>query len=644
METLTLFERIQTEKARRSLYEFCKQCWPILEPTVPFTPGWHLEAICEHLEAVTNGQIQNLLINVPPRHSKSLLTSVMWPVWEWITSPDKRFLCSSYALSLSVRDSRKSKLLIESDWYQRRWGHVYHLMRDQSAKMRYENNWRGYRLSVSTESAATGEGGDRVVCIDYKTLITTNSGNIPIGDIVEQRLNVQSLSFNQRKKIVEYKPIVSYMKHYNSKVCIRVTLQNEVFVECTDNHQWHVENKGYVPTKELQEGDIVLYKNSFALEKIAIRAINPIERIETVYNIEVEDNHNYFANGILLKNCDDPHNVRDSYSQVKREGTLLWWDTTMSTRLNNQKTGAKVIIMQRVAEGDLSGHVLSQGGYVQLMLPAEYEPARKCFTSIGWTDPRQKEGELLWPAQIGPEEIQKIKRSLGPFGYASQYQQSPVPVGGAIFKREYLRYFYQQAQFYVLEDGQGQQKRVLKNACWLFATVDLAASEKTTADYTVICTWAVTPDNELLLLEMVRDRLSGPKIEEAIAHCYHRFHHSFFSIESVAFQLTMTQKALHSGIPTKPYKPLKDKVSRAISASTFYANGQVYHLKHADYLLEFEPELLNFPKAQHDDTVDCVSAATEICFNPNQPNIRTFDDEPSEQLEVAAMERGFFLD
>lgn len=505
METLTLFERIQTEKARRSLYEFCKQCWPILEPTVPFTPGWHLEAICEHLEAVTNGQIHNLLINVPPRHSKSLLTSVMWPVWEWITFPDKRFLCSSYALSLSVRDSRKSKLLIESDWYQRRWGHVYHLMRDQSAKMRYENNWRGYRLSVSTESAATGEGGDRVL-------------------------------------------------------------------------------------------------------------------------------------------CDDPHNVRDSYSQVKREGTLLWWDTTMSTRLNNQKTGVKVIIMQRVSEGDLSGHVLSQGGYVHLMLPAEYEPARKCFTSIGWTDPREKEGELLWPAQIGPEEIQKIKRSLGPFGYASQYQQSPVPVGGAIFKREYLRYFYQQAQFYVLEDGQGQQKRVLKNACWLFATVDLAASEKTTADYTVICTWAVTPDNELLLLEMVRDRLSGPKIEEAIAHCYHRFHHSFFSIESVAFQLTMTQKALHSGIPTKPYKPLKDKVSRAISASTFYANGQVYHLKHADYLLEFEPELLNFPKAQHDDTVDCVSAATEICFNPNQPNIRTFDDDPSEQLEIAAMERGFFLD
>src|SRR6266481_7273643 len=103
-----LLDELDGELARRRLREFVNQAWLIVEPSTPFFPGWHIDAIIEHLEAVTRGEIRNLLINVPPRHMKSLLVSVFWPAWEWIRFPERRWLYSSYAASLSIREDRKS--------------------------------------------------------------------------------------------------------------------------------------------------------------------------------------------------------------------------------------------------------------------------------------------------------------------------------------------------------------------------------------------------------------------------------------------------------------------------------------------------------------------------------------------------------
>src|SRR3984893_3825149 len=161
-----LRDEIDAELASRSLGEFVRQAWPVVEPSTAFVPGWHIDAIIEHLEAVTRGQIRNLLINVPPRHMKSLLVSVFWPAWEWIAHPERRWLYSSYAASLSIRDSVQCRRLIESPWYRSRWGHIFSLTGDQNAKMRFDNNRSGYRLSTSVGGSVTGEGGDRIVCDD----------------------------------------------------------------------------------------------------------------------------------------------------------------------------------------------------------------------------------------------------------------------------------------------------------------------------------------------------------------------------------------------------------------------------------------------------------------------------------------------
>ncbi len=158
--------KIERELASRSLREFVRQAWHIVEPSTPYVPGWHIDAMADHLEAVTRGEIRKLLINIPPRHMKSLLVSVFWPAWEWTRYPERRWLYSSYGQHLSIRDSVKCRRLIESPWYQSRWGHLFLLTGDQNTKSRFDNNRSGYRLSTSVDGAATGEGGDRVVCDD----------------------------------------------------------------------------------------------------------------------------------------------------------------------------------------------------------------------------------------------------------------------------------------------------------------------------------------------------------------------------------------------------------------------------------------------------------------------------------------------
>ena len=154
---------IYTVLAEKKLVEFVKQTWHILEPKTMYIHGWHIDAICDYLEAVTLGQIKRLIINIPPRHMKSLLVSVFWPCWTWIRKPETRYLYSSYASDLSTRDSLKCRHLIDSMWYKRRWGDNFRLLPDQNQKNRFENDKTGYRLATSVGGSNTGEGADILV-------------------------------------------------------------------------------------------------------------------------------------------------------------------------------------------------------------------------------------------------------------------------------------------------------------------------------------------------------------------------------------------------------------------------------------------------------------------------------------------------
>ena len=153
------------ELARRHLADFTRYMWPVLEPHVPLVWDWPLDAICAHLEAVSDGRIKNIAINCPPRSLKSTLVSVMWPAWEWLHKPHLKYLTASYDSSLAMRDAVFSRRLMQSDEYQAlRPG--WKFQGDQNVKSWYENDRGGHRITTSPESSGTGHGANRVIIDD----------------------------------------------------------------------------------------------------------------------------------------------------------------------------------------------------------------------------------------------------------------------------------------------------------------------------------------------------------------------------------------------------------------------------------------------------------------------------------------------
>ena len=161
--------------AEDSLAEFIRQSWHVIEPGQPYVHGWHIDFICEHLEAVTDGLVldngeyyNRLLINIPPGTMKSLVLNVFWPAWEWgpRNMPHLRYVCAAHKVeNLSSRDSRRMRILITSQWYQDRWGDRVSLSRDQNEKLNFVNSAGGFRIATAITSL-TGIRGDRVIIDD----------------------------------------------------------------------------------------------------------------------------------------------------------------------------------------------------------------------------------------------------------------------------------------------------------------------------------------------------------------------------------------------------------------------------------------------------------------------------------------------
>jgi phage terminase large subunit-like protein len=491
----------EAEEMAGNFKVFVKAAWPVLEPATPFVDGWHITAICEHLSSIASGAIKRLLINMPPRHMKSTIVSVMWPVWMWLHDPSIRWLCSSYALSLAIRDNRKSRLLIQSPWYQSLFGSIFQFAGDQNVKSFFENDKRGYRLAVSVGSSATGQGGDALI-------------------------------------------------------------------------------------------------------------------------------------------LDDPHNIDEKESDARREAALDWFDHTWSTRLNNPQTGAMVVVSHRIHEKDVSGHILdtNDGEWVHLNLPALFEKDTVCRTPVisrssdayAWKghDPRTEEGELLWEKRFPRAVIEKAKRRHGPLGFAALYMQHPTPAGGLIYKESDRRFFTIDAitGSYLLETPRGRVTVAIAD-CWNLGVIDLATSTRTSADFFVFETWAVTPYHDALLLHCVHDHLEFPEQQSTISTEFQRFGHAVIAIEKVGYQLAMIQDCVSKGLPIKPFTPQSDKVMRSTTGSIFYSNGKAYHFKDLLNLHEVEKELFTFPKAPHDDIADCHAMMALVVPMVMRPGVLDLDDD-----------------
>lgn len=201
----------EAELARRSLPDFIRATWSLVEPETELRWNWHLDLLCEELEAVTRGEARRLVINIPPGSMKSLLVSVLWPAWEWATDAGLRYLCASYSAHLAIRDNRRLRGIVTSPWY--RSSYDVDLASDQAAKVRFDTTARGWRVATSVDGAGTGEHPDRIIIDDphsaeqarsdverrtacewFDRTISTRVARDPAIVVIMQRLNESDLS------------------------------------------------------------------------------------------------------------------------------------------------------------------------------------------------------------------------------------------------------------------------------------------------------------------------------------------------------------------------------------------------------------------------------------------------------------------
>lgn len=308
--------------------------------------------------------------------------------------------------------------------------------------------------------------------------------------------------------------------------------------------------------------------------------------------------------GADLLVIDDPvKNAEEAMSEVIREKHWDWWLSTARTRL--QPGGVVVLLMTRWHQDDLAGRMIKawddgdgDGDPVhELRLPALAEK----------NDPLgRKPGEALWP-EMYTAAYHRHTRKQSAYWFSAMYQGSPTPDEGGIFNRKHFRYFAIEGDQAVLRLPGGDTQTWAISECRKVTYLDLAASEKQTADYTVLTEAWITPTRQLLIRRVTRDRIPGPDQPDFVkAHMV-----GVVKPESIGYQTTLIQSLIRAGVAVEPVYPDKDKVTRASAAGALYRGGQVYHLAGAEWLGDFELELLAFPAGEHDDQVDTVAYAAK---------------------------------
>lgn len=471
VEELALREAEDYYLAEQSLSEFVKSAWPVLEPGKEYLHNWHIDLICEHLEAVFNGEILRLIINIFPRMLKSTITTVCFGPWVWLRNPSTQFMFASYSERLSYKHSRDRRHLIQSPWYQKAWSDRFQLADDDNQVQKFTNSHRGHMIATSVGGSSTGEGGD-----------------------------------------------------------------------------------------------------------------------------------------ILI--IDDPVNPKEAASDVLRLKANEWRDQTWSTR-KNSKTAAEIVVMQRLHEKDLTGHLLEKGGWEHLVLPMEAPVKKTIIFPVSKKKKVLKEGDILHAERFGKEDIERIKTDVGSVGYSAQYQQDPKPAGGGFIKRKSWKRF----------------RDVPMNILRIRQYWDCAEEPGISNDWSVCATWAET-ETGFYVLNIWRERVEWTELEQAAKDQYALWQAwsrglvEKVKIEKKSAGVQLCQSLLQTTkLPVEIFEPgQRSKVVRASAAQPTIEAGNVY-LPDATADLDlpgdrswvelFISEHEKFPFSVYDDQVDTTSMAIE---------------------------------
>jgi predicted phage terminase large subunit-like protein len=303
---------------------------------------------------------------------------------------------------------------------------------------------------------------------------------------------------------------------------------------------------------------------------------------------------------------DDALKPDEALSETRRNAVNDWYDNTLLSRLNDKTNGAIVIIMQRLHQDDLIGHVLEQESWDVLSFPAiaTEDETHVIKDALGSRIVNRRVGEALHAEREPLQTLNQLRQAMGEYTFISQYQQNPMPKDGFLVKRSWFKHY-----------EPGEQPR----SSWIVQSWDTASKTGELNDYSVCTTWMVH-NRDFYLIHVFRKRLNYPDLKRAIIELAGQYDARAVVIEDKASGTAVIQDLQAAGLfSVKAYEPPAgtDKVMRIHLQTSVIENGQVYLPTSAPWLGEFLAEVTTFPGSKHDDQVDSLAQALAYMAAPS---------------------------
>jgi len=441
---------------RQYFCAFIQRSFRHLNPQTSMQMNWHIEVIAAKLEACRRGEIRRLIINVPPRHLKSICASVAFPAWVLGLDPTAQILCVSYAQDLADKLARDCRSLITSAWYKATF--PTRLSTEKQAVQEFVTNRQGFRMATSVGGVLTGRGADIIV-------------------------------------------------------------------------------------------------------------------------------------------IDDPLKPDEALSDSRRQSANEWYDNTLYSRLNSKERGCIILIMQRLHEDDLVGHVLAQEKWEVLSFPAiaDRDEEHVVETALGTRRFVRREGELLHPQRESRDVLDGIRKTVGEYNFAGQYLQAPAPPGGGMVKEEWFKSY-----------GPTEKPQSFDRIVQSWDTANKASE---VSDYSVCTTWGMK-GKDIYLLDVLRRRMTYPDLKRTVLQQARLYSSKFILIEDSASGTQLIQELGRDGLSgLKARKADRDKVIRLSTQTSLIESGFVYLPREAGWRADYLREITIFPNCKFDDQVDSTSQA-----------------------------------
>lgn len=441
---------------RTDFMSFVRKCFAEVSPGDHFKQNWHMDAMAYQLGECLAGRQPRLVINIPPRHLKSIMVSVAFVAWALGHQPSLKFICASYSQDLARDLGRMCFKIMMSDWYRKLFPRTKLDKRRCSAE-NFGTTAGGYRNATSIGGTLTGIGADIII-------------------------------------------------------------------------------------------------------------------------------------------IDDPMKAEDAASELQRKMVKDWYDTTLSTRLNDPATGVIILVMQRLHVDDLTAHVLEKGNWFQLCLPAIASGDRTMVIAAGRERVVFRDGEVLHPDRLDRGLLEAIKATVGSYNFSAQYLQEPTPLEGELVKWRWFRRYDQEPA------RTGGDQVVIS---W-----DTASKAAELRSYSVGTVWlsrGLGQGREYYLLDVIRGRFEYPDLRRQVITAFRHWRPSAVLIEDKASGQSLIQDLAREGLRAIPINPEGDKIVRLHAQTAVIEAGKVLLPHRAPWLAELRTELLQFPNGKYTDQVDSVS-------------------------------------